>query len=257
LSVDAVNTMISSPFRLKIAEKISTGREIVWFILTSGDKKADTAALELLTKALKKTNDEYEKFRQEMNSTTAIQQNRSPAMLPLTFLLLSLDRNDPKEAFFVASLLKSEPRLESVKTPIAFAVFGKGRCLPAVTGEQLTEENILYNCYFMGGECSCEVKYQNPGFDLLMKLDWDKAISLNRNEAYIEEPIPELTSVMPVADTNAAPGVTNQNTVVSDTTPHEEVEPTLNLGMLIILVLGGVFLLAGVGTFLIIRRGKN
>ncbi|MFT5104551.1 MAG: hypothetical protein ACI9UA_000166, partial [Pseudoalteromonas tetraodonis] len=31
-------------------------------------------------------------------------------------------------------------------------------------------------CFFLTGACSCQVKAQNPGWDLLLSADWEKGL---------------------------------------------------------------------------------
>ena len=53
-----------------------------------------------------------------------------------------------------------------------FAVFGRGRALPPFVGKGITRDNLLECVYFLTGTCSCTVKDQNPGMDLLFASDW-------------------------------------------------------------------------------------
>ena len=55
-------------------------------------------------------------------------------------------------------------------------VFGQGRVLGAWTGETMDVEGIEEESFFLTGACSCEVKAQNPGWDLLLDVDWEKAL---------------------------------------------------------------------------------
>ena len=56
--------------------------------------------------------------------------------------------------------------------PMIFAVFGRGRALPPFVGKGITRENLLECVYFLTGACSCTVKDQNPGMDLLFAENW-------------------------------------------------------------------------------------
>jgi hypothetical protein len=55
---------------------------------------------------------------------------------------------------------------------MVFPVFGRGRALFPLVGAGITPKNIRDAAEFLAGPCSCEVKEQNPGFDLLLKADW-------------------------------------------------------------------------------------
>ena len=47
-------------------------------------------------------------------------------------------------------------------------VFGQGRALYALVGDGIKHETIDRAATFLIGKCSCEVREQNPGFDLLL-----------------------------------------------------------------------------------------
>jgi hypothetical protein len=56
---------------------------------------------------------------------------------------------------------------------MAFAVFGRGRALFPLIGAGITAENIRdEHARFLIGPCTCKVKEQNPGVDLLFAADW-------------------------------------------------------------------------------------
>lgn len=59
---------------------------------------------------------------------------------------------------------------------MAFPIFGRGRVLCALVGEGISEMNVEEVCGFVSGACSCVVKYQNPGVDMLMDVRWDAAL---------------------------------------------------------------------------------
>ena len=59
----------------------------------------------------------------------------------------------------------------------AAAIFGKGRVLGAWTLDLLDDAALEDACLFLVGRCSCRVKDQNPGWDILMNVDWPKALA--------------------------------------------------------------------------------
>jgi hypothetical protein len=70
-------------------------------------------------------------------------------------------------------LIGSEPDLAERSDVMLFPVFGRGRALLPLIGAGITEKNIYDAAAFLVGPCSCEIKEQNPGFDLLLSADWD------------------------------------------------------------------------------------
>ena len=77
--------------------------------------------------------------------------------------------------------------------PMFFPVFGKGRALEPLIGEGIDEDNVLDYCSYITGACSCEVKKQNPGIDLLTRLDWIAA--MEGSEIVLEKLLPPMEGV--------------------------------------------------------------
>jgi hypothetical protein len=61
--------------------------------------------------------------------------------------------------------------------PFAAPVFGRGRVLGAWALEELDDLMIEDTSLFLTGRCSCRVKNENPGWDLLLKVDWETALA--------------------------------------------------------------------------------
>jgi len=55
-------------------------------------------------------------------------------------------------------------------------VFGRGRALEVIPAPQVNADLIHDLTEYLCGACSCQVKEQNPGFDLLLSTDWNDAI---------------------------------------------------------------------------------
>jgi hypothetical protein len=86
--------------------------------------------------------------------------------------VLRVPRDSAEEQALVGMLLGCEPDLVELSQPMAFPVFGRGRALLPLVGAGITAKNVHDAAEFLAGPCSCEVKEQNPGFDLLLKADW-------------------------------------------------------------------------------------
>jgi hypothetical protein len=144
LTVEAVDTLLDSPLRSQAVAHLRAG-ETVWILLESGTKEADEAAAKV------------------------VEENRT-ASPPSA--VLRVRRDDPAEAVPVRQLLGSEPDLAGRNEPMAFPVFGRGRALYALVGAGITAENVGKAAEFLGGDCTCTVKRDNPGTDLLLTADW-------------------------------------------------------------------------------------
>ncbi len=96
--------------------------------------------------------------------------------LKLAFSTLRIARGDPAERAFVPMLLGTEAGLARQREPVVFPVFGQARVLYALVGKGIRHETIDRAASFLIGSCSCQVKEQNPGADLLVTADWKKLI---------------------------------------------------------------------------------
>ncbi len=177
LSADSIATMIDSPVRQELIRRLTSGDSAVWIFVESGQKEKDTAALEALEKQLEADTKRLAlPSAEEMEISKAVL-DEAKIRLKISFSVLRVKRDDPKEKFLVDCLLKSEPDLNEYKDePIVFPVFGRGIVLYAIVGKGISAEVISSATSFIVGPCSCQVKEQNPGFDLLLKCDWSEAV---------------------------------------------------------------------------------
>jgi len=195
-----VSALFDSPVRQKLVERLSEGQTAVWIFLESGKADKDKAALEFLEKELETATQELTK------EAESIPDDWGMPKFTYEFSILSLSRTDPNESMLSELLLNSEPDLdEYADEPVIFPVFGRGRALYALVGEGITEDNIRETIGFLVGACGCEIKMMNPGVDLLLAANWDAAAMKFYEEFYeaYDEPMPELTGVMPEAPADA------------------------------------------------------
>ena len=184
-----VANVISSPIRTKVAEQLSNGHSAVWIFVPSENEEKNTASLKLLRERIAVN-------RERLTVPTATELDIEPSTLAknriplrIEFSIVVLDRTDSKESFLLAALMRSEGDLDTAE-PMAFPVFGRGRVLYGLVGDGIMLETIDTACKFISGPCSCQVKNQNPGFDLLIESDWDKTVT----GSMISEAIPDETA---------------------------------------------------------------
>ncbi len=103
-------------------------------------------------------------------------QLRTKLPLRVSFQVQPLSRREASEQTFVHMLINSEEDLHKAKGPIVFPVFGRGRLLCALHGEDLTARQLQNVSRFLCGACSCQVKELNPGLDLLIAADWNQLL---------------------------------------------------------------------------------
>ncbi|MCA9158374.1 MAG: hypothetical protein KDA72_08610 [Planctomycetales bacterium] len=182
--------LFQSPLRTELAKRLEAGQSAVWIFVPSGHNDKDATALQTLNNHLLRcqqiltlpTLDEL-----ELVDTVA---KEKASQMRVAFSTLTLDRTDSREQFFLRMLLASEDDLADLDEPLAFPVFGRGRVLYALVGNGINDEMIFGAGQFVVGPCSCQVKAQNPGFDLLMDKDWEKAVG----DVRLSDPLPDAAS---------------------------------------------------------------
>ncbi|MEY3457871.1 MAG: hypothetical protein RL215_1028 [Planctomycetota bacterium] len=178
--------VISSPVRVELVRRLSAGQSAVWLFVDSGDREADEAAYGRLEEQLRRDVKRLKlpTAKELLVSEEYLRQLRIP--LKLEFSVIRLRRDDVRERFLVDCLLNSEDDLRGLGEPLAFPVFGRGRVLYALAGQGISAATIAEASDFLTGACSCEIKEQNPGFDLLLRGDWSSALG----ERMLSSPIP-------------------------------------------------------------------
>ena len=201
LSTSTAEAIVDSPARRQIAKRILADQSAVWVLVESGDKPKDDAAADVLTEQLSRMPNVL-KLPARFVEPEPATDGRAPRDVPeIKFSLLRLSRSDSAESVLLAVLLGSEPDLNGryASQPIAFPVFGRGRALYALVGKGVNERNVLEACAHLVGMCSCEVKDQNPGTDLLIAADWQAEIA-DRPTTVVELP----AVIAPIEPTTSA-----------------------------------------------------
>lgn len=212
--LDDLADVADSPARQEMAERFAQGQSAVWVMVESGDDAADEAAAKVLEERLEYltgvlTLPELE-AQDIANGLVSVGQDD----LRLEFSVVRVSRDDVKEKVFVQMLLATEPGLDEVDEPMVFPIFGRGRALYALVGQGIRAETIEQAATFLIGKCSCQVKDQNPGTDLLLTANWTamaKASPLLERElpslAHLaEEAAPVTVTTEPMAEETVTAG---------------------------------------------------
>lgn len=188
---DRVDTLLNSPARQTIAERILAGQSTVWVLLKSGDQENDQQALETLTSRLEKLTEELQ-IPEQSPDVIATADPNAPE-LRVDFSIVEVDRDDPREEAFVNMLMETEADLRDFEDqPLAFPVCGRGRTIYGLVGAGINDGTIREACEFLIGPCSCQVKEQNPGVDLLMNIQWGELVEESIGH---ERELPPLTGL--------------------------------------------------------------
>ncbi|MCB1062125.1 MAG: hypothetical protein KDN20_04290 [Verrucomicrobiae bacterium] len=271
LTLDTAKRLIDSPLRRQLVKQLLAGESAVWVLVESGDAAADDAAATAIEESVIRAKETLKipdgvMTRQEADSATnfaAVNADdilRSEVPLKIDFTLLRVSRDDPAEVMLLPMILNIEDDLgDYAGEPMVFPVFGRGRVLEPLIGRGVNGDNALEYATYICGACSCEVKDQNPGLDLLIAADWDTA--LHGSEVVIEKILPPLEGAGILAQAAAA---TDASLVPEDTTETSESEvssstsPAAGIAIApMIFVAAALFIIIGAGTFLLIRRKSS
>ena len=277
LSMESAKAIIDSPVRSEIAQRIVKGDSAVFLFLESGDKEKDEARFEVLTDEVQKQQETLK--LPEIDPADVAQGNITgdPDALKIRFSIMRLSREAEDEQLFVNMLLGTEEDLHELSDePMVFPIFGRGRALYAIVGKGINEDVVATAGADLTGPCTCTVKDQNPGVDLLMALDWESVIEPIDDGK--EPVVPTLTgltgfgpekteNVDPSADGAASdapqPDAPAPDEVVVEATPaasgDAEVAPTsspFGLSKILIIALAAL-LVIGMGGMFAVSRSKG
>jgi len=186
-----LDQILDSPLRRDIARYILKGESVVWLLIKSGDKQKDDTAERMMREELAAIEKELKLPELTEEDDAYIDIDLGPK-LRLSFKLLIVSREDLKEKQFLNILENWDSSVIDHKEPTAFAFFGRSRVLPAMTGEHLNPQNLLDACEYLIGPCGCQIKRENPGYDVLSTVRWDAVIT---GQYTLAEALPRLTTV--------------------------------------------------------------
>ena len=160
--------LLDSPARQQIVKQLSQGTTAVFLLLPGRDDAANAKAAELLDKELTR----LAKIVQLPEQSPEGPQIRTGVPFKVEFVMQKLDRADPAEAAFIQSLINSDLDLAKVRGPIVLPIFGRGRLLCSMFGQDLNRDNLAELVGYLCGACTCTVKEDTYGLDLLIAADW-------------------------------------------------------------------------------------
>ena len=250
LRADDIQALVDSPARREVAHRLMKGESAVFLLMESGHKDADDAAAQLLQTTLAK----MEKSLQ-LPPDDGTGRPRSELPLKISFSILRIGHSDPAERGLVKILSASSDGAQHTAGPIVYPVFGRGRILAALTGETLAPDALQEAGEFLCGNCSCSLKGQLPGADLLMAADWETIL---QGES-ISEDSPAMQGLGPLAQAAAAAAKTRVTVVPSAPVPLVDAEQEASVdpprhGILVVSLLAtlsvAVLVIAGGSIFL-------
>lgn len=254
LTPDVLRAITDSPARQELARRILAGDSAVWVFVDSGKREADDAAAAAVEKRLKYIESVAALPDIDPNDPTS-QVGPGPA-LKAKFSMLRVMRNDPAEKFLVAMLTWAlTEKADAAGAAVVAPAFGRGKVLGVAPAGEVTDEVIDEMCMFLLGPCSCQAKEANPGYDLLVTVDWDAKL-MEAQEARDKA----AESTTPAADAKTAAAKTNapapETVVISGAEPKAAPAPEdksrLVVWIVVVVLLGFAAVAAVLG-----RRKKS
>jgi hypothetical protein len=144
-----IRSLVSSPLRDSVAKELKTGKLCVMVYLKSDIREKDEKRLEEIRKAISGS-----PFRK---------------IIPV----IEISRNEKDENHFISMLLNVESDLKGIHEPMLFGVFGRFKALEPLVAGGITEENINLMIDFLTADCSCLIKDNLPGTDILYINEWE------------------------------------------------------------------------------------
>lgn len=192
---DDLASIFDSPLRQQIANEILKGESVVWLLIKSGNKDKDDTALRMLHEELAALKGELKLPELTADDDKYIDIDAGPK-LRLSFKLLVVSRDDPKEKHFLQVLENWDRSVLQEGEPVAFPFFGRARVLPALSGKHLNPQKLYDDCTYLIGPCGCQIKRDNPGYDVVSAVNWDGVIT---GQYTLSEALPRLTTVSAAA----------------------------------------------------------
>lgn len=180
LNAESMSRLVDSPARQELRKRLLAGESAVWVLIESGDRAKDDKAFAALTDALGEAQSSLKLPDGVVTPSAAAGRTnenaevlRTDLPLQIAFSTLRIARSDAKEVALIAMLTHLEDDLSGFEgEPMVFPVFGRGRALEPLIGAGIHKDNVVEHSGYLCGACSCEVKDQNPGVDLLMAANW-------------------------------------------------------------------------------------
>ena len=202
VTAESVGRVLQSPVREELVKRILAGDSAVWVMVETGDQEKDDAAAATMEALIGEAAGQLEipegviaasEVRDQVYLSPAEAENVLQSQIPLKvgFSLLRVSRDDAAEDVLLGMLLSVEDDLgEFADKPMMFPVFGRGRVLEPLIGAGITGDNVMFASSYLCGACSCQVKDENPGIDLLVAANWEEAVA--GSEVIVEKVLPPL-----------------------------------------------------------------
>ena len=176
---EAETALAAGPWQDELIRRLATGDAVVWLVLEGDEPEAAKRAAAVL-------NEELPHLAEDTVLPRGIglpgSELLAPIPLEVRFSVLTVPVEAAGEHLLRATLLagqrESAVEEEAIEPQAALVVpvFGRGRAATVLPARTVTGDAVAEFTAFLCGACSCQVKQLNPGFDLLLPVDWDQVL---------------------------------------------------------------------------------
>ena len=187
--------VMESPTGRELARRLLKDDSAIYMQIDGVDSKKNSKSEQLVRKAVKQMNRELKLPHEQLEEGEVLDEESmsyDANKLKIKFSFLRISRKNSADKAFIEILLNSEKGLKKIKGPLVFPVYGRARALFAFSGDGINIENMKDAGAFLTGSCSCEVKAQNPGLDLLVPVAWDDFVHYEVN---VDDELPPLQGI--------------------------------------------------------------
>ena len=170
---DVKPSLWTSPARDELIQRLAKGDSVVWLVFRGGDEAGSRQVVEKLQELLPRLAAEI-----PLPAGVGLPGSELLTQLPLDvrFSVLEVDGKSGDETVFRNLVTRGVVDDIADDETIVVPVFGRGRAMTALKAESIDEAALAECSGFLCGACSCQVKQINPGFDLLLAVNWDERL---------------------------------------------------------------------------------
>ncbi|MFP4380974.1 MAG: hypothetical protein ACLFUS_10790 [Candidatus Sumerlaeia bacterium] len=190
LTRENVERILQSPAREEISRRIRGGHSAVFLMVEGAEAEMNESAEAALTSSFDWAQKNLQLATEMVDEQgLPFQADPNTPEIKIHFSRLRMQKNDPRETYLMDNFYAMDPELREKTEPMVFTFFGQGRAVYPFIGDEITSDNLNMACAFLAGDCSCVIKDQNPGMDMLFQTDW---WDLASGSVVENEPLPPL-----------------------------------------------------------------
>jgi len=186
---DAQPVLWNSPGRTQLVKHLLAGDSVVWLVFRGSDDEQFQAVRRNLQEQLPALAE-----KTPLPAGVGLPGSEVLTELPLEVRFSTIVVEGEAEAAFRQSIAATFAEPPAATETMVVPVFGRGRAMAAIPGSDFDAALLEEIARFLCGACSCQVKQANPGFDLLLAVNWNERL-------FGGDPAPvEIASSEPAAD---------------------------------------------------------